>query len=414
MNEVTKILCIVTVGIASVITQSCSDFFDAEHKKVKVSFSFDSEPEVFPSRSNKSMNEVNEVFFKPSLKKENRGELVEKYTPSDFVLCVDHILVYRNDNSDIQTEYLLRRKTNPKGTVIPNHINVVHADNIVKSKELLRDSIDGISIQLSSEQSDNLRDKLYFLSIVGVNLGSEYRDIVFPNEIKDRSKFKDTTLHYFPFDELQPFDVQLAYLTIGSDIHAMGLKSVESDDGFWYIPGMEASGKISQLFLKGNSLNINKMKNPEILFNWDLNNLVHVYDSNTPEEDDDVVCFNLSNPFPIMVQARDIGMMSKSVYTYNSISEVGMLSIGGKNSYNTLQWVNPSEKYFKRVVIVRNQGEEPMSYTDGDIVFEGIGSSFCDLTATPGKKYFYKVYVVDSEGNYSKGLTVSQVQPNLL
>ena len=86
-------------------------------------------------------------------------------------------------------------------------------------------------------------------------------------------------------------------------------------------------------------------------------------------------------------------------------------AISGDQYYNTLQWVNPIDEDFDKVVITRKDSSAPLYQGDGDIVYEGYEPAHPDLTGTSGVEYYYLVQTVDYSGNASSGVVLSKVQP---
>lgn len=67
----------------------------------------------------------------------------------------------------------------------------------------------------------------------------------------------------------------------------------------------------------------------------------------------------------------------------------------------SLRWVNPADKDFKSVRIVRKTGAYPSSQSDGAVIYEGGDTSAIDANTTNLTEYYYSAYAVDSSSNLS-------------
>jgi len=183
---------------------------------------------------------------------------------------------------------------------MPRYVNIVHADSFIRDFEITNDFGDGLFMQslpnVSSTGLDGVH-RINFMSVVGVTLGSEYDGIVLDGEESGLAGFT-SGVHYFSFDHLQPFDVTfLSYLIRGSDITEDGIQNPEgemspADSGYWDLPGENnsTSGISTQVFKTGPPIAFTGIDNPEVLFTWDINDLVKVYDKDTPaDRTDDIV-----------------------------------------------------------------------------------------------------------------------------
>jgi hypothetical protein len=74
-----------------------------------------------------------------------------------------------------------------------------------------------------------------------------------------------------------------------------------------------------------------------------------------------------------------------------------------------LKWKNPPDSDFKGVRIVKNDKFYPSNVLDGEIIYEGSGTSFSDTDVENGKRYYYAIFSFDKNGNYSSGAIVSAV-----
>lgn len=72
----------------------------------------------------------------------------------------------------------------------------------------------------------------------------------------------------------------------------------------------------------------------------------------------------------------------------------------GTNQIN-LSWINPSDKDFSGVRIIRKTGSFPASVTDGSIVYEGSDQRCTDTGTTNTTEYLYAAFAYDRSRNYS-------------
>ncbi|MDD2731998.1 MAG: hypothetical protein PHI53_02265 [Candidatus Pacebacteria bacterium] len=75
----------------------------------------------------------------------------------------------------------------------------------------------------------------------------------------------------------------------------------------------------------------------------------------------------------------------------------------------TLNWNNPLDPDFSGVVIVRSDKFYPSEISEGEKIYDGIGTSFKDQGLENGIRYYYTAFSYDSSGNYSSGAIVSEV-----
>ena len=125
----------------------------------------------------------------------------------------------------------------------------------------------------------------YINSVVVVDLGEKYKGVNIGNsEITNHPliSIKDTE-HMFPFQVLQP----LPHGFFGSIIMSSEVSKP--------YPLVSGTGGI---VLPLQKVDFSDFENPTVNLSWDMDKLLEVYDNNTPDDvDDDVITFNLSNPF---------------------------------------------------------------------------------------------------------------------
>lgn len=79
------------------------------------------------------------------------------------------------------------------------------------------------------------------------------------------------------------------------------------------------------------------------------------------------------------------------------------------DSQITLTWQNPPDLDFKGVRIVRSEKFYPENPWEGELVYDGKGTSFLDTGLTNGVRYYYTAFSYDFAGNFSSGAIVSAV-----
>jgi len=362
---------------------------------------------------------VDDNYFKPDRKDDVRGELIASYTPDEFILDLAIVKVYSANSTATLSPYT----TTPEGVVIPRHVNIVHSRGFIRDVPIASSSWDGIHVEflpgIGSTQGLG-SPMMGVISVVGIDLGADYDAVTLPNEATAELIDYSLTsgLHYFTMAEIQPFDVPfLSYLIIGNDITTEGIQNPSgemppADPGYWELPGANnyTSGNASMIFIPGEAVDFSSFANPEIVFNWDLTDLIEVYEGVGPGPDDDVVTFNLARPFPvdITIQEKSYDVAAPVAGDVIPTGEVQLGAIYGNSSYNVLIWINPPDEDFEKIVIVRKEGSEPVDGADGDVVYEGYEPNFCDITGTAGVHYYYKIFTVDYSGNYSSGVVLDK------
>lgn len=358
---------------------------------------------------------TDDTYFKDDRKDANRGELLNSFTPEEFILDLDLISLY-TENKEAELTPL---RSIPEGNIIPRHINIVNANDFIRDFLVMSPKWDGLYMQFlpGIGNTGNEEFSMNFMSIVGIDLGAYYNGIILPNEeTADLLGLVDMVpgIHYFEFSSLQPYDVVfLSYLIIGSDIETDGIQNPTSVTNDWELPGgsSSTSGNASMIFIPGNDIDFTPYTNPKVIFNWDLTNLVQVYEGPTAAAGDDVVTFNLTTPFPVSITIQENIDLSSDLPGNDTIApdEVAIEAIYGPDDLNVLIWLNPKDTDFEKIVIVRKIDSTPANKNDGTVVYEGYEPNFCDTNVTPGGHYFYKIFTVDYTGNYSAGVVLDRI-----
>ena len=364
---------------------------------------------------------TDDQYFKEDRKEDKRGSLLFQLTPDIFILDIDDIVVYNKLVSEVYLSHkLLQRTRNPRGEIIPQHYDLVHAKGIIRDALVQNSTYDGLAMQflpggegVTSKGSTN--DGYYVLSITGVKLPVEYNGVSLKGEIQ-KVNGMPSELRYFSFEDLQPIDIHqgfLSYLIIGSDVGENWVQNPLGEIGNWVNPVTITHGNSVALYLASDTrINIGSYNDPELLLHWDVQNLVEIWDNRTPSDfSDDIVTYKLSDPFPVSLVIRENQIRSESLSDTTAPSNVIIAAISGQNTVNTLQWINPHDEDFKEVSITRKAGAAPSNTTDGEKVYQGHIPNFADVSGTSGIHYYYLIQTVDYSGNYSLGVVLDQVQP---
>ncbi len=72
-----------------------------------------------------------------------------------------------------------------------------------------------------------------------------------------------------------------------------------------------------------------------------------------------------------------------------------------------LSWINPTDKDFSYVRIVRLGNKYSSDPYIGKLVYEGSGQYMRDANVVAGEKYFYTIFARDKSNNYSSGYPIS-------
>ena len=357
-----------------------------------------------------------EEYYKADRKAAARGNLVTTVTPERFILDIDDLALYNATNTPpAQTTKLSESVSNPAGGIIPQHIDLAYADDFIRDVEIAEGIFNGISMQIQPGISTST-DGTYIRSLIGVSLPSEYDGITLMNEV-DGINGLPPDLRFFSFADLQPFETNagfLSYITFGSDIEEDSIQNPGGETGTWEVPLTVTNGNAVALFFPlEEDIDFSPYENPEICFNWELTDLVEIYDNGTSGDyTDDIVTFKTADPFPVSLTIQENEAEPASSETDSTPpDDVFGAAMSGSTTWNTLQWINPIDEDFDKVVVVRKAGSAPADSSDGEEVYNSYQPNYVDTTGTSGTDYYYTIYAVDYSGNYSAGVTLNQVQP---
>lgn len=74
------------------------------------------------------------------------------------------------------------------------------------------------------------------------------------------------------------------------------------------------------------------------------------------------------------------------------------------NSVN-ITWLNPSDASFDKVKLVRSSNGPAPTPSDGNLVYEGKEQRFTDTNVSSGQTYYYTIFSLNAQGQYSGGTT---------
>lgn len=365
-------------------------------------------------RASRTTAITDDQFYKEDRKEENRGTLLHQLTPQVFMLQLDDVVVYNRLGPDAyMSHHLLERSTTPLNVIIPQEYDLVHSRGIIRDALVQNSTYAGLSMQFIP------------YGFTGVEFPKEYDGVRFPDETtnSDDAKNFPAGLRYFRFWELQPIEINdgfLSYLTIGSDIDENYVQNPMGEIGRWTNPVTVTLGNAVALYLASDtSIDVSSYEDPELLLQWDMQNLVEIWDNKTPQDlSDDIVTYNLNNPFPVSLVVRErvhipvdlsddtppSDVMASMIYSPITIDHV-------QEKVIAMRWLNPRDDDFSEVSIIRKTGSAPSDRSDGEEVYRRHVPTFIDTTGTSGEHYYYLIQTVDYSGNYSTGVVLDQVYP---
>lgn len=385
---------------------------------------------------------IDETALASRFRSSQRGVLVGSYTPQDFLLTFDNFVVYNRAGAGYTYSPLL-------GTL---QVTESQTYSIKHSRAFIRDftlmngniyqgfgfhTISGVKLIKPLEANTPKTCDGYHFSVVILDLGSPYQGILLdgeipPSELQELPNF-NPLFHYFEYGKLNPYngDVFDSYyqqeisrildsLMIGSDIYTPCFIYDNTTTSQNTLP------VLGPVYTKpGPALDFSDYKNPEVILYWELEDLIEIYNNNTPSDrTDDIVTFRIANPFPVDVFIQESDYEQEALLS-DMIAPGDVLFLGKTwwpdGTVNFVQhcpdnillsWINPYDLDFKQVTVVRKAGSVPVSYTDGEIVYQGYRPTFHDETGVAGAHYYYLIYTEDFSGNKSPGIIADIVYPH--
>mgnify|MGYP000423853896 CR=1 FL=1 len=376
--------------------------------------------------------------YKTDKQQAELGERVLTATPEKFVTGIAEIRLSKPEGNLPLMNNNFVHTTDTSGFNIVPLLDIVHSKNIINNKALFQNgNIDFEEIELTigaknfmfipksswdGEDAPNIDSTFETYSEIHVKLPDEYNNITFDKEIINPKYEPDSSnIHVFSLMDLLPldksggnpnsvrfyFDKKInkprIYNPTGKRVEGFNPNLWESDRGtswkgyFVYMPGKDLN------FTSGNK---------EITFVWNIEDLIEVYDNNTPDTyEDDHITVSLDNPFPI---SFEVANYSKPEYSSENPEEVKYLEGKFFDEYVKdkqiiLRWINPSQESFEKIHIVKKESKFPKNIEDGKKVYEDTFPVFFDKNIEENKTYYYRIFVENSSGDISNGKEISVV-----
>lgn len=384
--------------------------------RLKVSFVGNSQPRVKSQVTMGDLTPFDQSIYVAPFNSDLKGNLVGRYTPHSMIGSVNGMGVASpNYRLPLSLDYGVA--TGPySGFGLMPIFDLALAKDIVYVDYLVehgRNDFTVVELIIWGENSGpDSNNSFSILSEVHVDLGSEYQEISFPNELRDKSY---GTVHVFQLVDLIPLGKRdhVALVRLAFD-HSVDRPYILNPDGsyvhnlnpyFWECKTrMGLAGYV--MYLPGLNLDLSS-QSAHLIFDWDLFNLIEVYDNGTPDDpSDDLITLCLENPFPITLRVEPYGEWEPILGDGVQPPEVSELDIRFYDLVNQqifLRWINPSVVDFRQVHVVRKEGIPPMGLEDGEVVYVGNGAMYQDDNISLGKEYFYRVIVEDWDGLFSNG-----------
>jgi len=293
-------------------------------KKINISFNGSS----FVSKDSrqkisKAFNDtkVDNSLLKEYLKENSRGSLINRYTPTQFILDIDVIALSNKDFSSVlpssgmvthlggksARNFFFNDKTTNElisFSGIPQHYNIKHADKIIRDISVKQSSFESFWIEFLPECGSTSNDNYYVNSVVVLDLGEKYKGVTLANELNIDVIQKSDTEHIFSFATLQPFKSDF----FGSIVFSNDVTKP------YFIDSTDPNSMADGILLPQPKLDFTNFENPTVNLEWNIDNVVEIYDNNTNDKNDDIVTFNLNNPFPIRMKVVEEPARGESLY----------------------------------------------------------------------------------------------------
>ncbi len=437
MTRTARVVLGATLAIAAVLAiTSCTDIFNrGGFRSVQVSMSANTGgARSVSSRAYQIEPVVDATSYKPERQGLTSANFIGAFTPEHFVLQIDRIHLYRKlGDGEYETATIWDDTRLPTGEIIPQHVDLAFADDFIRNAEITGTSWDGFMISFLPGVGDTNHIPQH--SFIGVDLsGTDSVDpeTTFLNtkridpetielgdllEVTDDLALDDSGLRYFEFEGLQPFPGNLGFIAIGTDFSQTGIQNAAGVIGDWDLPGGSTDGNATAVFAATETpIDFSGFVNPEIVFNWELKDIVELYrvpgpdDTLATADDEFILTLALDNPFPLSITIQENTEPAGAADADTAPGPVMAPWAGSASSldtsitdvWNVMHWINPTDPSFDHVVILRKaDGTYPSSPTDGELVHEGYKPAFVDPTANPPAAYRYTIWAVSATGRYS-------------
>jgi len=348
----------------------------------------------------------------------SEGKLKGSFTPSSLIISLDSIIVSSPAQSmPLSMSKYIRRSPQSSWGILPN-FDLAYADEIIDASYIIEDGdfdYDSISMTFFTRHlpgGEGPNQELSFVGEVRVDLGPEYKDVVF----KNCKGITEDGLHVFEFADLIPMEGRehTVNATISFDHHVQESFIVNPDGSyvrdfrpsFWESPTREG---LAGYVIYNPGIELDFRTGNHLVFEWDLVGLIEVYDNNSDDPAEHLVTFRLDNPFPISFYIEQLDT-EPELPDEVPLKEVDHLDIGYFDLMKRqilLKWTNPALETFEQVRIIRSEGSAPETIDDGDEVYVGKFPIFEDFDVEEGRHYFYRVFVEDKYGHLSEGKVIS-------
>jgi hypothetical protein len=392
----------------------------AARGKLKVSLMGSTEPRVRSRVALSDLTPFDPEVYAPPFNSEAKGNLAGRYTPHSVIGTI-HGMGVASPNYRLPLECLYTVAEGPySGVILLPAFDFAFAKGIMYVDYLLehgRYDFTVVEMEIWGENMSLERtDGFSILSEVHVDLGDEYCDVSFPKELRGKSH---GTVHVFQLVDLIPLGKRdhIALVRLSFD-HAVDRPYIVNPDGsyvhdlnpyFWECDTrMGLAGYV--IYLPGLDLDLSS-ESAHLIFDWDLFDLIEVYDNGTPDDvSDDLITLRLDNPFPITLRAEPYEELEPIIgdgVQPPEVSELDILFFDLVEQQVAIRWINPPTADFRQVHIVRKESVPPTGIEDGDVIYVGSGYMYQDDDIKLGKEYFYRVIVEDWDGLLSDGKTIS-------
>lgn len=388
--------------------------------RMKVSFVGNTEPRVQSRVTMDDLTPFDPSVYAPPFNNELKGNLVGNYTPHSVIGSIFGMGV-ASPNYRLPLSLTYGVATGPSsGFGLLPVFDLALAKDIIYADYLLehgRYDFTVVEMHIWTHDYDGENWTTFPpLSQVYIDLGDKYSDVSFPNELRDKSH---GTVHVFQLADLIPLGKkdQIGSVRLAFD-HTVDRPYIVNPDGsyvsdfnpyFWDC-GTRIGLAGYVIYLPGLDLDLSS-ESAHLIFDWDLFELIEVYDNGTPDDvTDDLITLRLDNPFPITLRAEPYGEwepISGDGMPPPDVSKLDIRFFDIIDQQVFVSWINPSVHDFRQTHVIRKEGTPPNGFEDGELVCVGTEALYQDDDIELSKEYFYRVIVEDWDGLFSNGEVIS-------